>query len=147
MTERLDMHAIAVRVAAAALACAIVFGSLFLWIGVPVLGMWLAGQLTTSSVGFLFATLSGIPITMVATGFVIYRLNAIYESLRPSERRAPQSRSAWNVSLSDERAGMRRARAPRPLVDVAMTASAVTALVLLVVWFFFIAQMHLAPMG
>ena len=38
-------------------------------------------------------------------------------------------------------------RAPRPLVDVAMTASAVTALVLLLVWFFFIAEMQLAPMG
>ena len=40
----------------------IVLGSLFLWIGVPVLGMWIAGQVTTSSVGFLFATLGGIPV-------------------------------------------------------------------------------------
>ena len=142
------MRDIALRVAAAALALAIVFGSLFLWIGVPVLGMWVAGQVTTSSVGFLFATLGGIPLTMIATGFAIYRLNAVYEC-DPARRasRAPQSRSAWNVSLSEERAGDRRARAPRPLVDVAMTASAVTALVLLLVWFFFIAQMQLAPMG
>ena len=51
------------------------------------------------------------------------------------------------MSLSEERAGYRRARAPRPLVDVAMTASAVTALVLLLVWFFFIAEMQLAPMA
>ena len=141
------MRDIALRIAAAALAVAIVFGSLFLWIGVPVLGMWIAGQLTSSSVGFLFATLGGIPLTMVGTGFVIYRLNALYEEVRPGERQAPQSRSAWNVSLSEERAGDRRARAPRPLVDVAMTASAVTALVLLLVWFFFIAEMQLAPMS
>ena len=147
MTEDLDMRAVAMRIAAAALAAAIVFGSLFLWIGVPVLGMWAAGQLTTSSVGFLFACLAGVPLTMVATGFVIYRLNAIYEGLRPGERHAPSGRSAWNVSLSEERAGDRRARAPRPLVDVAMTASAVTALVLLLVWFFFIAEMQLAPMS
>ena len=124
------MRDIAVRVIAAALAVAIVFGSLFLWIGVPVLGMWAAGQLTTSSVGFLFANLAGVPLTMIATGFVIYRLNAIYEGIRPGERRAASPRSAWNVSLSEERSGDRRARAPRPLVDVAMTASAVTALVL-----------------
>ena len=77
--------------------------------------MWIAGQVTTSSVGFLFATLGGIPVTMIATGFAIYRLNAIYESVRPGERHTPQSRSAWNVSLSEERAGYRRARAPRPL--------------------------------
>ena len=141
------MRDIALRIAAAALAVAIVLGSLFLWIGVPLLGMWIAGQVTTSSVGFLFATLGGIPLTMIATGFGIYRLNALYEDIRPGERRAPQSRSAWNVSLSEERAGSRRARAPRPLVDVAMTASAVTALVLLLIWFFFIATMHLAPMG
>jgi hypothetical protein len=32
------------------------------------------------------------------------------------------------------------------LIDVAMTASAVTALVLLLVWFFFLAEMRLAPM-
>ena len=147
MTERLDMHAIALRIAAAALAGAIVFGSLFLWIGVPVLGMWIAGQVTTSSVGFLFASLGGIPLTMIATGFVIYRLNALYEDIRPGENRAAPGRSAWNVSLSEERAGSRRARAPRPLVDVAMTASAVTALVLLLVWFFFIAEMRLAPMA
>ena len=147
MTEDLDMRDIALRIAAAALAVGIVFGSLFLWIGVPVLGMWIAGQVTTSSVGFLFATLGGIPVTMVATGFAIYRLNALYEEVRPGERRAPQSRSAWNVSLSEERAGYRRARAARPLVDVAMTASAITALVLLLVWFFFIAEMQLAPMG
>ena len=141
------MQAILLRLAAAALAVAIVFGSLFLWIGVPVLGMWIAVQITTSNVGFLFATLGGIPLTMIATGFAIYRLNAVYESIRPGERHAPRSRSAWNVSLSDERAGFRRERPPRPLVDVAMTASAVTALVLLLVWVFFIAQMQLAPMG
>jgi len=142
------MRDIATRIAAAALAVAIVFGSLFLWIGVPVLGMWTAGQVTTSSVGFLFASLGGIPLTMIATGFVIYRLNAVYEDIRLGERSAPAGgRSAWNVSLSEERAGSRRARAPRPLVDIAMTASAVTALVLLLVWFFFIATMHLAPMG
>ena len=56
VSEGLDMHDIAMRIAAAALAVAIVLGSLFLWIGVPVLGMWVAGQVTTSSVGFLFAT-------------------------------------------------------------------------------------------
>ena len=141
------MNAIAIRIASAALALAIVVGSLFLWIGVPVLGMWVAGQVTTSSVGFLFACLAGVPLTMVATGFLIYRLNALYEGVRPGDRRAPRGRSAWNVSLSEERAGDRRARAPRPLVDVAMTASAVTALVLLLVWFFFIAEMQLAPMA
>ena len=90
MSEGLDMHAFALRIAAAALALTIVLGSLFLWIGVPVLGMWIAGQVTSSSVGFLFATLGGIPMTMVATGFAIYRLNAVYEGIRPGEPHAPE---------------------------------------------------------
>ena len=85
---------------------------------------------------------------MIATGFGHLPAE---RALRVRAARAsatrPPSRSAWNVSLSEERAGFRRERAPRPLVDVAMTASAVTALVLLLVWFFFIARMQLAPMG
>ncbi len=145
MSERATFGDVLQRLVVATLAAGIVLGSLFLWIVVPVLGMWIAGQLTTSNVGFLFATLGGIPLTMVGTGFLLYRLNAVYEEVRPGERSA-HAHSAWNVSLSEERAGERRARAPRPLVDVAMTASAVTALVLLLVWFFFIAEMKLAPM-
>ena len=111
MSEGLDMRDIALRIAAAALAFAIVFGSLFLWIGVPVLGMWIAGQLTTSNVGFLFATLGGIPLTMVATGFVIYRLNALYEDVRPGERRAPAV--ALRLEREPERGARRLSPGPR----------------------------------
>ena len=41
---------------------------------------------------------------------------------------------------------MRRKRAPRPLIDIAMTASAVTALLLMAIWFFFLADSPLAPL-
>ena len=51
------------------------------------------------------------------------------------------------MSLSEERAGVAGAGAPRPLIDVAMTASAVAAMVLMLVWFFFFAEMQLAPMA
>ena len=129
--------------AVAALAVAIVAGSAFLWIGVPVLGLWLAGELTSSAQTFLFAALGGIPTAMVACGWLLYRLNAVYEGLRGEERAPGSQRSGWLVSLSDERAPHRRARAPRPLIDVAMTVSAVAALVLMVVWFFFIAEQRL----
>ena len=61
-------------------------------------------------------------------------------------RPAPRGRSAWLVSHTDERNKLRRARAPRPLIDVAMTTSAVVALTLLLVWFFVFARMNLAPM-
>jgi hypothetical protein len=132
--------------AMAALAIAIVAGSAFVWIGLPVLGLWLAGELTTTTQGFLFATLGGIPPAMVGFGWLLYRLNAVYEGLRGGGRRAPAPRDAWLVSHSDEPRRVRRARAPRTLIDVAMTASAVAALVLMAIWFFFLAESPLAPL-
>ena len=125
------------------LALAIVAGSAFLWIGIPLLGFWLAGELTTTNQGFLFAALGGVPLAMVVFGWLLYRLNDLYVGLQGDERQAAARRAAWLVSSSDERGRLRRARAPRSLIDVSMTASAVTALVLLVIWFFFFAEMKL----
>jgi hypothetical protein len=130
----------------AALAVAIVLGTAFLWIGLPVLLLWAGGRLTTTNTGFLFAALASIPIAMTGFGWLLYRLNGVYENLRGGEG-GGGGHSPWLRSLGDERAGVRRARAPRRLIDVAMTASAITAMVLLLVWFFFIAEMHLAPMA
>ena len=133
-------------VALAALGVVIVLGSVFLWIGIPVGLLWLGGQLTSTSTGFLFAALAGIPLAMVGFGWLLYRVNGVYERLHGDEG-AGGPRSPWLRGLSDERAGFRRARAQRRLIDVAMTGSAVLALVLLLVWFFFLAEMHLAPLG
>ena len=129
-------------VAVAALAAFIVLGSIFLWIGIPVGLLWAGGQLTSTNTGFLFAALAGIPLAMVGFGWLLYRVNGVYERLHGADDGGAQ-RSAWLRSLSDERAGFRRARAPRRLIDVAMTGSAVLALVLLLIWFFFLAEMHL----
>jgi hypothetical protein len=133
--------------AAAVLAVAIVVGSGFLWLGIPWGGLWLAGALTTNSEAFLFAALGGVPLAMVGFGWLLYRLNNLYEGMRGGPRRAVMNRSAWLVSSSEERAKFRRARAPRGLIDIAMTASAIAALVLLFVWFFFLAGSPLAPTG
>jgi hypothetical protein len=127
----------------AALAVAIVVGSAVLWIGIPVLGLWLAGRLTTTAEGFLFATLGGIPLAMVAFGWVLYRVNAAYLRNREPDAGSERRHSAWNVSLSDERGRDRRARAPRRLIDVAMTVSLTIALVLMAIWFFFLSEMWL----
>ncbi len=90
-----------------------------LWIGVPVGGLWLAGQLTEDAEVFLFIALGGIPLSMIACGWVIYRLNGIY------------------VGLHEEDEDF------FPLTEVAMTASAVVALVLMLLWFFFLAEYRL----
>jgi hypothetical protein len=125
------------------LAVAIVLGSAALWIGIPFGGLWLAGELTTTAQGFLFATLGGIPLAMTAAAWLLYRVNDLYERSRGPQGGGERRRSAWLVSSSDERSRVRRARAPRPLIDVAMTVSATTALVLMAIWFFFFSQMWL----
>jgi hypothetical protein len=79
---------------------------------------------------------------MIVYGWLLYRVNDLYVGMRGGEQRAEVGRAAWLVASSDERGKLRRARAPRALIDVAMTASAVAALVLLLVWFFFFAQMN-----
>ena len=127
----------------ALLATAIVVGSAALWIGIPLGGLWLAGELTTTAQGFLFATLGGIPLGMTAFAWLLYRVNDLYERSRGAEAAGGHRRSAWLVSSSEERNRVRRARAPRPLIDVAMTLSATIALVLMAIWFFFFSDMWL----
>ena len=125
------------------LAVAVVLGSAALWIGIPFGGLWLAGELTSTAHGFLLATLGGIPLAMTAAAWLLYRVNDLYERSRGAPDGGGRRRSAWLVSSSDERNRVRRARAPRPLIDVAMTVSAATALVLMAIWFFFYSQMWL----
>jgi flagellar biosynthesis protein FliQ len=133
------------RAATACLAVVIVVGSAVLWIGVPVAGFWAGGRVTSNAQSFLLFVLGVVPVAMVLGGWALYRVSARYEALR-RRARGGEGRSAWLVSLSDERAVLRRRRAGRPLIDVAMTASAVTAIVVMMVWFFLFATMRLAPL-
>ena len=130
-------------VVTAALAGAIVIGSAVVWIGIPFCGLWLAGKFTTRAEQFLLVVLVAIPSAMVAFGWVLYRLNALYMRWRGPYDGDGRGHSAWLVSLSDERARSRRERAPRPLIDVAMTTSLAIALVLMTIWFFFLSKMWL----
>ena len=132
--------------AAAPLAVLICVGSAVMWIGVPVGGFWLAGELTTTATGFLFFVLGAIPAAMVALGFALHRVNVVYESLRPPKRPAGAPRAAWSAGSTDERRSLRRAREGHSLLDIAMATSVVVAIVLMLVWFFFFAEQMLAPM-
>jgi len=138
-----DDRSVADEAATALLAIAIVAGSAMLWIGIPVGGLWLAGELTTTAQGFLFAALGGIPLAMVAFAWLLYRVNDRYERSRAQHGGPGRRRSAWLVASSDERSRARRQRQPRALIDVAMTLSATAALILMAVWFFFYSQMWL----
>lgn len=143
LTQLQDERGSLADAVSALLAVAIVLGSAALWIGIPFGGLWLAGELTTTAQGFLFATLGGIPLAMTAAAWLLYRVNDLYERSRGPQNGGGRRRSAWLVASSDERSRARRDRAPRSLIDVAMTLSATTALILMAIWFFFYSQMWL----
>jgi hypothetical protein len=75
------------------------------------------------------------PVLMFGCGLLLARLYGMY--LRVSGERQGDDRSAWLGSLSGER---RSPRGRRPILDASLTFSAGTAIVLLLVWFFFLAQ-------
>ena len=123
---------------ARAVATLIFLGSLVMWIGIPLGWVWAVSQLADHYPTVYAGALFGCPVTMVLFGLLLARLNAFH--LRLTGGYGGRGRTAWLKSLSDTR---RRARGPRRLIDVSMTASAWTALVLMLVWFFFFAQMRL----
>jgi hypothetical protein len=98
---------------AAVLTVSIWVGSALMWLAVPPSGLWLAGEVTSTTEGFLFCALGGIPLCMVAFGFVLVRLDTLYSRLRPG----------------------------RSMLEPAMAVSVVAALVLFLVWFIFLAEM------
>ena len=128
-------HAGATRLATYVLAVSIFLGSLALWIAVPVGSLWLSSRLSDDGQTVMLCVLIVCPVLMLACGLLLGRLYRAY--LRVSGAHASQGRTAWLGSLSGERR-MRRAR--RPVLDASLTFSAATAVVLLVVWFLFIAQ-------
>ena len=137
MTAR--THSVLQGLAASVLGAVIVAGSLFVWIGVPLLGLRIIGAVTSRSGAVLMLAVCGIPLAMVVFGWLLYRVNRAYEELRGGAPEVPIGHGAWLKSLSDTR----RVRGPRRLIDVSMTVSAWTALVLMLIWFFFFAQMRL----
>jgi hypothetical protein len=132
------------RVALAWLAVVIVLGSALLWIGVPIAVLWVAGRIAPDALTAVLFALLAVPATMVALGWVLYRVSARYERLRGTESRGP-SPSAWRSSLSEERGSERRRKGGRTLIEVAMAVSLVTALVVMTVWFFVFAELTLSP--
>ena len=130
------------RVEAALLATTIVVGSLLLWVGIPLAAFWLASKVTSDSVrGVLFALLV-IPAGMAVGAFGLYRLNGRYEQLRGLDA-GPRRPPSWRGSLGEGRGPAR----PLRLIDVTMTAAAIIALVLFLVWYFASPDLRLTPLS
>jgi len=121
------------------LALVIVVGSLITWIGIPALWIWIAGRLIDEYPSIYLLALGACPLTMIAWGWFLYRLNRVYSDLAPRRADRPGTqRSAWLGSLSGDR---RPARRQATLLDVSMIVSVIIALAVMAVWFFGFAEM------
>ena len=77
---------------------------------------------------------------------MLYRAGGDVREAARDASDAAASPPSWRSSLGEERASDRRRKGGRPLIDISMTASAVTALVVMAIWFFFYATSTLAPL-
>ena len=123
------------------LAVGIFLGSLALWVAVPFGSLWLASLIGDDAQTVVLSALIICPICMLACGLA---LNAMYQAyLRVSHSPTTRDRTAWLGSLSGDR---RTRRGKRPVLDFSLTFSAATAIVLLLVWFLFLAENY-SPAG
>jgi hypothetical protein len=123
------------------LAAGIFVGSLALWVVAPFGSLWVASKLAKDAVTMVIYALFITPVAMTAC---VFALGAVYRAyLRVSGADATRDRTAWLGSLSGDR---RLKRGRRPILDFSLTFSAITAMVLLIVWFLFLAENH-SPAG
>jgi hypothetical protein len=117
------------------LAVGVFIGSFALWVVAPFGSLWIASKLAKDATTMLIYVLFITPVAMTAFAFA---LGGIYRAyLRVSRAEATRDRTAWLGSLSGDR-GVKRGR--RPILDVSLTFSSLTAIVLLLVWFLLFAE-------
>ncbi len=127
----------------AVLGTVVVLGSLAMWLGIPLFWIWIAGQLIDEYPSIYMLSLAACPLTMIAWGWVLYRVHGVYVELSPPPPDTPGTqRSAWLGSLSAERKPRRR---QATLLDFSMMLSVLVALIAMAVWFFAFAH-NIGPM-
>jgi hypothetical protein len=110
------------------------FGSVLMWLGVPVGVIYLASRIAdspTPSMGPYLLILIGLPVGMVAVGKVLGALDRYHGRVTGLDDGKPMQ-ATWMVSMRGERQRKRR----RSVLDTVMMISVGVALVVSAVWFF-----------
>jgi hypothetical protein len=136
----------------AGLIALMLLGALALWVGDPVLWMWITARLqsgTQASMGPYALMIVGIILTAVAIGKGLSRLNRFYGEVTGT---APTVKIVlpWRRSLRDSRHGGAEdedARVPVSLLDVVMVVAVLIGLIALAVWFFVVEPAPPLPGG
>jgi hypothetical protein len=126
------------RLAAVALIALMAVGSVFLWLGIPFLWIYAASQMVETSqptMGPYVMVLLGIPLSMVAVGKMLSKLNRVYGEVTQTTPEI-RVRAPWLKSMRAERDEGR----PRTILDVVMVISVGVAVFCFGVWFLFFAR-------
>ena len=110
------------------------FGSVLMWLGVPVGLIYLASRVAdspTPSMGPYLLIIIGLPLGMVVIGKALGALDRYHGRITGLDDSKPQQ-AAWLKSMRGERDRRRR----RSVLDTVMMISVGVALVLSAVWFF-----------
>jgi len=111
-------------------------GSILLWLGIPLGWILLASQLSNRYPRIYIIALVACPITMVAFGWFLVRVNGLYMALFPDRDQLPRrGRAAWMQSVGADAS----TRKPLPVLETCMAISVALAFVAFLVWFFFFA--------
>jgi hypothetical protein len=114
-----------------------VLGALMLWLGNPVIWLWIGSQMTTSQQGSFgpYAVVAiGILGSTIAVAVAIARLNRLYERVC-GEPRTVRVRLRWLRSLRDQRASDPHVT----VLDFILLSTALAGIAAFVVWFAFFA--------
>jgi hypothetical protein len=114
-----------------------ILSALMLWLGNPVIWLWIGSQVTTSqqgSFGPYVLVAVGILVSTIAVAIAIARLNRLYEQVS-GEATTVRVRLPWLRSLRDERAPDTRIT----VLDLILVSTAVAGVAAFVVWLLFFA--------
>lgn len=124
--------------AAFGLIVVMIVGSMTLWLAVPLGWLWVASKINQSldpSFGAYAAVAVGIPATMLLLFTGLRRLDAAHRALTGTVTDGIPAPPPWRRSMRDAR----DVRTPTSALDVILVATAITAGMVLVVWFAFFA--------
>lgn len=127
----------AAKLGATALILMMVICSLMLWIGIPLLWLFIASRVastTQPSMGPYMFLGGGILISVILDALLLARLNRAYQRVTASEGKV-HIPLPWMRSMRGERQSGR----PTSVLDIIMIASVALAATAAAVWFFLLA--------
>jgi hypothetical protein len=125
------------KAAKAGLIALMVAGALMLWVGSPVIWLWIGSQVTESQqagMGPYMLVAVGILVSTILVSLFLARINRTYERVSGQDTTVT-FRLPWLRSLRDERDQATRIG----VLDLILVTTAIAAIITAVLWFFLLA--------